>query len=361
MRARMPSMSLRALCVGGLTVGLCTLTAVLLPGLDRALAILLILGILALLAVIWKCREAFGSGSGRPADNAEVDFVTAPIQGAPGYQRVVRARRTTPGRLVPPMAGSPSLQGRIALASVFLGRDGRSWSETEITSTVRALEKAGAWLEAEAAAWGVRLEIDMGKELVVGADDRPRGDHALEFGLQENESALFDAQESAELLRGVSAIAAGLGLHDFPTLVAALSRRMEADHVVWFLHSLSQGQSHFLDERHTGVPGLQLATCYTREGEPSGPSLGPVFSDPVTYAHEFLHAFGATDKYGGSTRRYPRGEVSEHEIMLLRHKALALLRIDSLTAREIGWLLTGPPPEAIQKRTRRSGRGRRDG
>jgi hypothetical protein len=210
----------------------------------------------------------------------------------------------------PPEPAESRLLGRVVMASVFLGRDGRAWQPEEIRSVIRALERAVTWLVSEADAWGASVRFEILREVAIGTDASPRRPHALEYGLQENESTLFDAEESSELLRAASVVAARLGFRDFPTLAAVIAARLGADHVVWFLHNLSQGQSHYLDPAHTGVPGLRVAACYAREDEPATHWAGPVFADPATYVHELLHAFGATDKYGGSTRRYPRGEVS---------------------------------------------------
>lgn len=267
--------------------------------------------------------------------------------------RLARIRSATPRA----MAG---LTGRVALASYFLGRDGRAWSEAERMATRRALDRAAAWLNAEAARWGVQLSVARSPLEAAAVDDAPRSPHPLGADLQEHFEQISDTAEWVELLRAATSAAGQAGHRDLPSLVAALSADLDADHVVWFLHSLSRGQSHVLEEEHTGVPGLRLAVCYAREGTPHGPHAGPVFADPITFLHELLHLFGASDKYGGSTRRYPRGEVTGDDIMLLRHESLARLRIDPLTAREIGWLGAGPPPDPIQRRTRRAG-GRRGG
>jgi hypothetical protein len=61
-------------------------------------------------------------------------------------------------------------------------------------------------------------------------------------------------------------------------------------------------------------------------------------SDPVTYAHELLHLFGASDKYDvSSLQGFPAGSVTERDIMRTGRRRLDRLRIDPLTAEEIGW------------------------
>ena len=65
---------------------------------------------------------------------------------------------------------------------------------------------------------------------------------------------------------------------------------------------------------------------------------GPPFTDPVTIVHEVLHLFGASDKYGVPLRSFAPKSVTHREVMRLDEESLIRLRIDPLTAREIGWL-----------------------
>ena len=57
----------------------------------------------------------------------------------------------------------------------------------------------------------------------------------------------------------------------------------------------------------------------------------------MTVAHEFLHLFGATDKYNVSLDAFPRGTVTDRDIMRLTSERLSRLRIDLGTATEVGW------------------------
>ncbi len=49
-------------------------------------------------------------------------------------------------------------------------------------------------------------------------------------------------------------------------------------------------------------------------------------------------ALGATDKYGVPLSAYPSGAVTAHDVMRLDRTRLARLRVDPLTAVEVGWL-----------------------
>jgi hypothetical protein len=115
---------------------------------------------------------------------------------------------------------------------------------------------------------------------------------------------------------------------------------VNCDHLVWLLHPRRAGQSHAIPPSLTPIPGVHLAECYVREtkfSEPLGKGVPP-FPDPVTFVHELLHLFGATDKYDRPLSAFARGEVTERDVMALHFTSLPRLRVDRLTAREIGWL-----------------------
>ena len=61
----------------------------------------------------------------------------------------------------------------------------------------------------------------------------------------------------------------------------------------------------------------------------------------VVVAHELLHTVGATDKYAVPLRSFPPRSVTHREVMRLDETSLLRLRIDPLTAEEIGWLRPG--------------------
>jgi len=87
------------------------------------------------------------------------------------------------------------------------------------------------------------------------------------------------------------------------------------------------------------VAGVSLAVCYARDENFPEPLDGPPFTDPVTIVHEVLHLFGASDKYGVPLRSFAPKSVTNREVMRLDENSLIRLRIDPLTAREIGWLV----------------------
>jgi hypothetical protein len=245
------------------------------------------------------------------------------------------------------------LRGTLALASIFLGRDGLGWSDLEISQAHRFLFKAGEWLEREAIEWSVPLNVALCRMYLAPIDSEPRAEVALEISNEEYRSSLFAPEETARVFAGCSAWAQKSGFPDMASLLLELTREIEADLVFWLIHSRSEGRSELHSESETGVKGLSLAVCYAGEADAPGPLRGRPFLDPLTVVHELLHAFGARDKYGTTLSRFPKREVSNRDVMRLDRDQLSKVRIDPMTAREIGWYAGGPLPEAIKRRTRR--------
>ena len=54
-------------------------------------------------------------------------------------------------------------------------------------------------------------------------------------------------------------------------------------------------------------------------------------------AHEVLHLFGASDKYGVPLDSFRSGQVTHRDIMRMDARRLERLRVDPLTASEVGW------------------------
>lgn len=276
------------------------------------------------------------------------------------FQRLVQKLNPSRNSSVPLACGSvprPTAPlGHIALGSFFIGRDGRAWTDREIADTLNALARAARWVEAEAALWSAPLNVSQLSPFVVGMDASPRTPGVLLKGIEEHQSALFDPTESAQLLHAAGAIATEHGFASLLDLINTFSANVDADLVIWYLHSLSQGRSHLLAEEEGPALAPRAAICYAREDEPPDRWSGTVVPDPCTFAHELMHAFGATDKYGVSSSHFPPGEVSPHDIMRLDMNRLSQLRIDPMTARELGWWSGQKLPDPIAKRARRARR-----
>jgi hypothetical protein len=235
----------------------------------------------------------------------------------------------------------PSLRGRVAVASFFIGRDGTKWTDREIAQAHRALERAGRWVEAEATRWQARVNIDVLGAYFAAEDPETT---EVEIGYDGagggGEDALYEAHAVTSAIASASRAASCLSSPDFIEMATKVERRVDCDHLVWLLHPRRAGQSIAVPPSLTPIPGIHLAVCFAREtkfSEPLGKGTPP-FPDPVTYVHELLHLFGATDKYDRPLSAFDPADVSAHEVMALHVTALPRLRVDRLTAREIGWL-----------------------
>jgi hypothetical protein len=231
----------------------------------------------------------------------------------------------------------PPLLGRVAIVSVFQGRDGRAWSEDEVAKAHRALRRAGAWIEREAIRWQVPVNIDLADTYFSGVEQDADREVAIFRPDEWGGVGLPDPDAEARILGILGRTAAGLGFADPVDLLGRIGRRVEADQLVWLLHVRRAGKSIALPSDATGIPGVAVAVCYAREEDFEAPLAVPPFADPITFVHELMHLFGAEDKYGVSLSTFPRGTVSERDVMVLGLESLSRLHVDPLTAVEIGW------------------------
>ena len=290
----------------------------------------------------------------RPADGEVGRVEVLGVRGEPnppasGYRRYLgldpdppgpsphRARREWGRRF-------PTLLGRVAIVSVFLGRDGRGWSDPEIAGAHRALERAGRWLEREAIRWRVPMNVDLADAYFAAVEEDADLEVAVFRPDGYGEVGLPDPDAEVRLLRLLATASARLGFADPVDLLGRVGRRIAADRVVWLVHVRRAGQSIALPSDATGLPGVAVAACYAREEDVEEPLAGPPFADPITFVHELMHLFGATDKYDVPLSRFPRGTVSGHDVMVIGLETLSQLRVDPLTAFEIGWAASTERP-----------------
>lgn len=231
----------------------------------------------------------------------------------------------------------PPLLGRVAIVSVFLGRDGKPWSDEEVARAHRALRRAGAWIEREAIRWQVPVNVDLADTYFSGVE--PDADHEVAIFRPDEWGGLGlpDPDAEARILGILGRTAGALGFADPVDLLGRIGRRIEADQLVWLLHVRRAGKSIALPSDATGIPGVAVAACYAREEDFEAPLAVPPFADPITFVHELMHLFGAEDKYGVSLSTFPRGTVSERDVMVLGLESLSRLHVDPMTAVEIGW------------------------
>ena len=220
----------------------------------------------------------------------------------PGRRVRDRSRDRGPAR-------SPPLLGRVVLFSVFIGRDGRPWSEAEIARAHAAMLRAGAWIEREAIRWDAPVNLELAETYFVADDDEPE-DVEVAFSPQGETMQPFEADAVTKALIDASRAATRLGFRDAAALIAEINPRVEADARVWLLHPRQAGHSLAVPLDETELAGVSLAVCYAREANFPEPLTGPPFTDPVTIVHELLHLFGASDKYGVSLRSFPPRSVT---------------------------------------------------
>ena len=239
-----------------------------------------------------------------------------------------------PGRQV--LHAPPPLRGRVVLVSVFIGRDGTDWSAAEIARAHAALTRAGEWIERQAIRWQAPVNVALAETYFATSDDHAE-DVEVTFVPEGQGAGPFEADATVKAVAAFSRAARSLGFRDAVDLTARAGRRVEADALVWLIHPRRAGRSHAVRHDDDTPPGVALAVCYAREANFPEPLAGPPFVDPVTVAHELMHLFGATDKYGVPLRTFPPRSVTDRDVMCLNFETLSRLRVDMLTAEEIGW------------------------
>lgn len=279
----------------------------------------------------------------RPADGVVELAPLVGLEGVPNghdarFLRFVRLGPAAPGpRKLDPRRRFPALRGRVVFCSLFVGRDGRGWSDAEVARTLGSLRTAAGWIERQAGRLGVPLAIELA-DTYFAADD-PEVDNEVELAEIDEPGSigLGDPKEIARTLASASRAAAALGFADAADLVARVEPAEAADVVVWLLHPRRAGRSIAIPADLSELPGVTLAVCYPRYADFAGPLSGPPAADPATIAHEILHLFGASDKYDLPLGSFPRGAVGARDIMRFDFQTLSAMRVDPLTAREIGW------------------------
>ena len=292
--------------------------------------------------------------STRPADGL-VEFVAAAgvrVEANSSFPEVGRFggfldAGPHPSVPIKPFRAAPSLMGEVALWSIFIGRDGKNWSQVEIVDAIRATERAGLWIESEASRHEASVNVRVVATYFEGLDPL---EHDVEVGFQQNGREMGPHEGNAEVqaIASASRVAQLHGFTDLIDLVQKVQSRVPADRHAWILHVRREGQSFAVVPADSPIPGLSLAYCYVRETSFSGVLGRFGLVDAVTIAHELLHLFGASDKYGVPLSEFPPGSVGPKDVMRLNYERLSQLRVDPLTALEVGW----PQGTLLKKRPR---------
>ena len=344
----------------------------------RELSIPVVLVSLASLALVAEGVALRSSAKGRdgavppegarPADGVvevvPIDGVDGQVNAdSPRFRRFVGLLEGRPGdrkaRGLSP--GNPRLLGRAVLISVFVGRDGAGWSDEEIARGLEAMERAGRWIEREAIRRGAMVNVGLA-EAYFRVEDDEADPVEVAFAPEGDDVGPMEAHASTKSIIAASRAAASLGFADVADLLGRINGRVEADARVWVFHVRRAGRSLAIPAADCEVSGVGLAVCFSREASFPEPLIGPARVDATTVAHELLHLFGASDKYGVPLRSFAPGSVTSSDIMRLNHDSLPRMTIDPLTASEIGWrgaVSSRPAKRNARRRpSRKAGGGR---
>lgn len=231
---------------------------------------------------------------------------------------------------------SPALQGRVVLVSMFIGSDGRSWTDSEIARWTTTIERVARWTIKQADRYGAEVAVGVSDTyFCVEGEDTPE----TEIGPAWEGSGvgLFEMNSITRALTLMSRAAAQLGFHDSVDLVREIAGRLDGAVPVWLLHLRRAGRSFAVPLDLTELDGVSLALCYAQSRSFSDSIVRSPTPDAAMIAHEVLHLFGASDKYGVPLGSFRPGEVSGREIMRMDVRRLEQLRVDPLTAYELGW------------------------
>jgi hypothetical protein len=268
------------------------------------------------------------------------------------------AAEETPARPVAPGRGEHSpLLGNVTIATVFVGRYGRAWNDAEVAQTLASLQKAGVWIEREAQRWRAKANVVLSEVYISCVDDEPFVPIPLQVVSEGDHLGLFEGEAMERDMASTSRAVAALGFAGIADLAERLNRRLAGDRLVWLIFPKAAGRSHAIDAMATLLPGTTFAICYAAYADFPAPLSGPPVPSSATLAHELLHLFGATDKYGRPLGDFTAGSVSRCDIMRLDLASLSRLRVDPLTAVEIGWSPDGtaPPGDGPEKKATPAG------
>jgi hypothetical protein len=224
------------------------------------------------------------------------------------------------------------------IVSIFVGCDGRPWLDSEIAGRLNSLLHAGRWTIGEANRWGAKLELGL-LETYFSVQLDTAEEVEIGFAPAGNEIVPAEARAISRALTMMSQSARQLGFRDGPTLVRDIQSRLSDWQCSWMLHLRRAGPSMAIPLELTELDGVSLAICHAREASFTEPIVKLPAPDPVTFVHELLHLHGASDKYGLPLECFPHAAVSAYDVMRLDRDRLTELRVDPLTAAEIGWTL----------------------
>jgi hypothetical protein len=230
----------------------------------------------------------------------------------------------------------PPLRGRVVLVSLFVGADGVGWSEEEVARHLAALDRAARWMEQEAGRYGASLGVGTA-DVYFQVDGETTPEVEMVIAQSGGEVGLFEADMTVRALTLMSRAAAELGFRDAVDFVQEVAARLPGATPAWLLHLRLAGRSFAVPLDRTELDGVGLAFCHARQANFTEPLIRPPAPRAAVLAHEVLHLFGAQDKYGWPLSHFPPRSVTRRDVMRLDTERLSELRVDPLTAGELGW------------------------
>ncbi|AMV39880.1 hypothetical protein [Planctomyces sp. SH-PL62] len=322
----------------------------------RIWAVVLGVGLTLLIAELvrmgLRARRESRDASARPASTGPIVNPTLgvvplrlepnePNSGNPRYFRYLgpfRDEDRAPERPAMPWrrVACPPLRGRVVLVSLFVGADGRGWSEEEIARHLGALERAAKWMEEQAGDYGAAVGVGV-SDVYFQVDGESTPETDVVIAQSGGEVGLFEADMTVRALTLMSRAAAAQGFRDAVDFVQEVAARLPDATVAWLLHLRLAGRSYAVPLDRTELDGVSLAFCHARQANFTEPLIRPPVPRAAVIAHEILHLFGAQDKYGWPLSHFPPRSVTRRDVMRLDSERLSELRVDPLTAAELGW------------------------
>ena len=186
--------------------------------------------------------------------------------GSPG------ARPPMPWTRVP----SPPLRGQVVLVSMFVGADGRWWSDTEIARQLGALERAARWMEKEASRYGVPVGVGLA-DTYFSVEGEPTPEVAIGFESEGMDVGPYEHGIATRALTLMSRTAATLGLQDAVDFVQEIRVLLPGTTPVWLLHVRQAGRSLAVPLDLTELEGVSLASVSPAKQVSPNRSSGPPF------------------------------------------------------------------------------------
>ncbi|OJW27897.1 MAG: hypothetical protein BGO49_05745 [Planctomycetales bacterium 71-10] len=319
------------------------------PALGIGVLVLLPVVVLAIERIRRAGRDApIPSKTRHPVDNPPEGIVALPFEPAesnpasPRHARYLgpfRDADRTPDRPGMPWRRTPCppLRGRVVLVSLFLGADGRGWGDDEVARHLASLERAARWMEEEAGRYGVEVGVGVA-DVYFAVDGETSEEVDIQVAQSGGEVGLFEADMGVRAITLMSRAAASLGFRDAVDFVQEVAARLPGATVAWLLHLRLAGRSYAVPLDRTDLEGVSLAFCHARQANFTEPLIRPPVPRAAVLAHEVLHLFGAQDKYGWPLSHFRPGAVTDRDVMRLESERLPDLRVDPLTAMEVGWL-----------------------